>query len=261
MNAPTGHNPGPQPLPKSPGEAPTRPRRRDQCVLASASVVARNTWRVRLNAQPLGVNSAIDSPGFLFLSLIIVASTQLLRTKLPDQLDDRGTDSHEDDGRQNEHHQGRNHFNRRFRSLLFGALAALGAERIGVHAERLGNAGTEAVGLDESGDQGANIVNAGADHQIAEGLGARLSGTHLKIDQMKLVAKIGVGIMQIAPDAHHGLIEGESGFDAYHGEIEGVSQTQADALLAIFDHAFQGKTRDEKAQAGYSCEHEQTVET
>src|SRR3984893_11326456 len=191
----------------------------------------------------------------------MVASTLLLRSKLPDQLNNRGTDSHEDDGRQNEHHQGRDHLNRSFRSLLFGALAALGTERVGVHAQRLGNAGTEAVGLDEGGDQGANIVNPGADHQIAEGLGARLSGTHLKIDQMKLVAQIGVGIMQIAADAHHGLIEGESGFDAYDCEIEGVSQTEANALLAIFNHAFQGKTRDEKPQAGYSCEHEETVES
>src|ERR1700736_4375344 len=260
MNAPTGHNPeapaitevprrsshqAPQARPVGIGQS----ERGSQEYLASTveRAAPRGKFRHRYSWVP-------------FLSLI-VASTQLLRPKLPDQLNDRGTDSHEDDGRQNEHHQGRNHFNRSFRSLLFGALAALGAERIGVHAERLGNAGTEAVGLDESGDQGTNIVNAGADHQIAEGLGARLSGTHLKIDQMKLVAKIGVGMMQIAADAHHGLIEGKSGFDAYHCEIEGVRQTQTDALLAIFNHAFQGKTRDEKAQAGYSGEHEETVES
>src|SRR5260370_8355948 len=167
----------PQPLPKSPGEAPTRPRRRDQWVSARASVVARNTWRVRLKAQPLGVNSGINTPGFLFLSPM-AASTQLLRPQLPDQLNDRGTDGHEDDGRQNEHHQGRDHFNRSFRGLLLGALAALGAERVGVHAKRLGNAGPEPVGLDESGDQGTTIVNPGPAPPIATTPRPTLSTTH-----------------------------------------------------------------------------------
>src|SRR5216683_1210399 len=260
MNAPAGHNPEPPAITEVTWRSSHQaPQARPVCIGQSkrgsqeylAGTVERAAPRGKFRHQYSWVP---------FLSLT-VASTQLLRPKLPDQLNDRGTDSHEDDGRQNEHHQGRDHFNRSFRSLFFGALAPLGAEGVGVHAERLGNAGTEAVGLDESGDQGTNIVNPGADHQIAEGLGARLSGTHLKIDQMKLVAKIGVGIMQIAADAHHGLIEGESGFDAYNCEIEGVSQTQADALLATFNHVFQGKTRDEKAQAGYSCQHEETVES
>src|ERR1700736_104844 len=260
MNAPAGDNPEPPAITevtrRSSHQAPqARPVGIGQSKRGSQEYLAGTVEGAAPRGKLRHQYSWVPFPSLIF------ASTQLLRPQLPDQLNDRGTDGHEDDGRQNEHHQGRDHFNRSFRSLLFGALAALGAERVGVHAKRLGNAGTEAVGLDESGDQGANIVNPGADHQIAKGLGARLSGTHLKIDQMKFVAQIGVGIMQIAADAHHGLIEGESGFDAYHCEIEGVSQTHADALLATFNHVFQGKTRDEKAQAGYSCEQEETVES
>src|SRR3977135_2763955 len=171
MNAPTGHNPEPPAITKvtrrSSHQAPqARPvcigqsQRGSQEHLAGTveRAAPRGQFRHRYSWVPVLSRTA--------------ASTRLLRPKLPDQLNNRGTDSHEDDGRQNEHYQGRDHLNRSFRSLFFGALAAFGAERVGVHAERLGDAGTEAVGLDESGDQGANIVNTVADHTIAEGLGA-----------------------------------------------------------------------------------------
>ena len=54
------------------------------------------------------------------------------------------------------------HFNGGLGGLLFGALAALGAQGIGMDAQGLGYAGSEAVGLNQGSDQRANVVYAGA---------------------------------------------------------------------------------------------------
>src|SRR5258707_14930190 len=139
MNAPTGDNPEPPAITevswRSSHQAPqARPvgigqsQRGSQEQLASTveGAAPRGKFRHQYSWVPF------PSP--------MVASTQLLRPQLPDQLNDRGTDGHEDDGRQNEHHQGRDHFNRSFRGLLLAALPALGAESAGGHANRLRNA-------------------------------------------------------------------------------------------------------------------------
>jgi hypothetical protein len=95
-----------------------------------------------------------------------------------------------------------------------------------MHAQSLSDAGAEAVGLNESADEGANVIDAGALDQIAQSFGAGLAGAHLEVDQMKFVAEIGMGVVQILADAHQGLIESESGFDANHGEVESVGKAR-----------------------------------
>jgi hypothetical protein len=54
------------------------------------------------------------------------------------------------------------HFDGGLGGLFFGALAALGAQGIGMNAQGLGNAGAEAVGLNQGCDQGANVIDASA---------------------------------------------------------------------------------------------------
>ena len=117
---------------------------------------------------------------------------------------------------------GRDHFDGGLGGLLFGALAAGGAQGIGMNTESLGDAGAEAVGLDERADEGANVIDSGAVDEIAQGFGAGFAGAHFEVDEMEFVAEIGVGVVEILADAHQGLIEGESGFDADDGEIESV---------------------------------------
>ena len=154
------------------------------------------------------------------------------------------TNGDEEERDQNENDEGRDHLDGGFGGLLFGALAAGGAQGIGVNAQGLGDAGAEAVGLDERADQGANVIDAGAVDEIAQGFGAGLAGAHFEVDEMEFVAEIGMGVMQIFADAHQGLIEGESGFDADDGEIESIGQSDADAVLTVFDHALQNESAE-----------------
>src|SRR3984885_13235396 len=117
-----------------------------------------------------------------------------------------------------------------------------------MHAQGLGDAGAEAIGLDEGTDQRTDVIDAGAIDQIAQSFGAGLAGAHLKVDQMKFVAEIGVGVMQVLADAHQGLVKSQAGFHANDGEIESVRQCNADASLTVFDHALEKETRNKEAQ-------------
>jgi hypothetical protein len=55
-------------------------------------------------------------------------------------------------------------------------------------AQRLSDAGTEAVGLNQGSNQGTNVFDAGALGQITERLYTRLSGAGLKVKEMELAA-------------------------------------------------------------------------
>jgi len=50
---------------------------------------------------------------------------------------------------------------------------------------------------------------------------------------MEFGAQFGMGVAEVVADAHHGLVEGESGFDADDGEVEPVGKAEADAALAL----------------------------
>ena len=57
-------------------------------------------------------------------------------------------------------------------------------------------------------------------------------------------------MLQVFANPHHGLVKSEPDLNADDGEIQGIGKRQPYALLTVLDHAFQGKTRDEKAQCG-----------
>jgi hypothetical protein len=137
-------------------------------------------------------------------------------------LDQCWSNGDEEERNQNKYDERGDHFNGGLGGLLFGALAAGGAQGIGMNAESLSDAGAEAVGLNESADQGADVIDTGAINQIAQGLGPGFAGTHFEVDQMEFVAEIGMSVVEILADAHERLIEGESGFDADDGEVESV---------------------------------------
>src|ERR1017187_10609225 len=84
------------------------------------------------------------------------------------QLNYGWADGDENQGGHYEQNQGDDHLDGRLGGLLFGALAALGAQGIGMDAQGLGDAGAEAVGLNQGPDEGANIVDAGALGEVSE---------------------------------------------------------------------------------------------
>src|SRR5579862_8466647 len=67
---------------------------------------------------------------------------------------------------------------------------------------------------------------------------------------MKLIAKIGVGMVQVLSDSHERLIERQAGFYADDGEIQSIGKRDADSLLAVFNHALKKKRGRKKPRAG-----------
>ena len=84
------------------------------------------------------------------------------RSQLPYELNHGRPNRNEDDRWQNKITERGNHFNRGFGCLFFGALPAFRAEGVGMHPKGLGNAGAEAIGLNQRTHESSNIVNAGA---------------------------------------------------------------------------------------------------
>src|SRR5580658_9525013 len=122
----------------------------------------------------------------------------------------------ENQGGHHEQDQGNDHFYGRLGGLFFGALAALRAQGIGMHAQGLRHAGSEAVSLNQGCDQGADVVDAGALGQSAQRFHARFSGARFQIEEMEFTAQFRVRGAQILAYPHHRLVERQSRFDAEH---------------------------------------------
>ncbi len=78
------------------------------------------------------------------------------------QLDYGRPDGDENQRRHHKQDEGNDHFDGGLGGLFFGALAALSTQRIGMNAQGLGHAGSEAVGLDKGCHQRAKVINPGA---------------------------------------------------------------------------------------------------
>src|SRR5580704_12435029 len=120
-----------------------------------------------------------------------ITSRALLGNKRVIGLNEGRSNGDKEERYQNEYNEGRDHLDGCFGGLFFGPLTARRAQRVGVNAQSLSHAGAEAIGLDKSAHERANVVDASAVDQIAEGFGARLAGAHLEIDEMKFVAEVG----------------------------------------------------------------------
>src|SRR5262245_45037758 len=120
-----------RPSPAGSVRVPSKPRSRVQCVLAERSRSA-STW-------PL-VSSRTR--------YIEVASAVHLAEELG-ELDPRGTNDDQEQGGQQEEAQREQHLDRQAAGVLLRALAALGAQHVGVGAQRLRHAGAETIALDD----------------------------------------------------------------------------------------------------------------
>ena len=73
---------------------------------------------------------------------------------------------------------------------LLRFLAAAHAHEVGVGAQGIGDAGAEAVGLNQHGHQFSQLRLAGALGQAAQRFRAPLAGANLQIDQLELIAQV-----------------------------------------------------------------------
>src|SRR5271169_4663518 len=181
------------------------------------------------------------------------------RPQLPDQLNYRRADRDKNYRGQNKYHQWGNHLDGGLCSLFFGPLPAFRAEGVGMHAEGLGDAGAEAISLNQCTNKRTDIVNPGAVYQITEGLGTGFTGPHLEVHKMELIAEIGVGMAQILAHTRQRLVKRKAGLDANDGEVEGIGQAEANAMLPVSDHALQDEARKKETEAGNTREEEHVI--
>ena len=111
-----------------------------------------------------------------------------------------------------------------FLGSLFGVLPALDAHEIGVRAQRIPNAGAEAIGLDQDGHQLAQFGLSGAFRQIVQCLAAALPRAHLERHQAEFVTDILVGDTQFPGDTHKCLVQPIPRFHAHHHQVERIGQ-------------------------------------
>src|SRR5579871_273700 len=204
----------------------------------------------------------MDSPRPAVLRILrrtLVAAAH--RAKLPYEFNDGWANRDEDNRRQNKNHQRGNHLDRSLCSLLFGALPAFRAEGIGMHAEGLGNAGAEAIGLDQCTHKRTDVVNPSSIDKVAQGFRTRLTGAQFEIDEVEFITQVRVRVVKILANPHECLIKSEAGFDANHGEVKGVGKSEAYPILTVPDHALQDESRQDEAESSDANHHRKIVET
>src|SRR5579884_1781461 len=151
--------------------------------------------------------------------------------------DNRWTKNDHEQRRENEKYQRGHHLYRRLCCRFLGSLSALHAHIVGMDAQRLRYARTKSIGLDEHGNQGLNIINAGSGGQFPHGFDSRPTDSDLSIDEVKLAAKFRVRDPQFLRNAHEGLIESETSLDANDEKVQGIRQGFAKDVLAFPDAA------------------------
>ena len=93
-----------------------------------------------------------------------------------DQLDDAGTEDHDEERRKEAEHQRKYELDANLGGALFCTLPPLGARHFGICAKRVCDAGAEPVGLHEHGHERSHVVNLRACREVFKRLDARLSG-------------------------------------------------------------------------------------
>ena len=73
--------------------------------------------------------------------------------------------------------------------LLLGALEPAQPHAVRVHAQRVGQAGAEALGLDQHRDQRAHLGDAGALGERAQRIGGALARARLEVGELELARR------------------------------------------------------------------------
>jgi hypothetical protein len=155
--------------------------------------------------------------------------------------------------REDADHQREHHLGARLGRRFFGALAALGAQRLGVDAQRLRHARSELVGLDQHRDERRDVVDSGPPGEVVQRLATGGAGPELEVDESELIAQVLVSERQLFGHALKGLIEPKARFHAHDEQIERIGQPEADAMLPPFSHA----REDHAGQHVRDCAHGQ----
>src|SRR5512135_1495399 len=97
--------------------------------------------------------------------------------------DHRRSEQYDKQGRKYEKREREDEFYGGLGGGLLRHLASLGPERVGMHAQRPGQARAELVGLDQKGRQRLDVLNPGPLAQVPERVRPGLSGPYLPADR------------------------------------------------------------------------------
>src|SRR5712664_1886260 len=140
-----------------------------------------------------------------------------------------------------------------FSSTLLGFLAAPHSHELRMGAQRIRNAGAEAVGLNEHRHQLSQFRLSGPLRQVVERLRAAFAAADFKVSHLHLLADVGMSFHQLGRYVLHRLVQSETCFHAHHHQIQGVGKSEANALLPAGDQVVQyvAGTEVAKKSSGY----------
>ena len=105
-------------------------------------------------------------------------------------------------------------------AFLFGSLARHGTQVFEVSAQRLPDAGAEALGLDENGHQLLRSSTPARSARLCNASARRLPARISRFRTAKFFADLLVGRPKFLSHLERGLIEPEAGLDTDHHEVE-----------------------------------------
>src|SRR5438552_16704749 len=203
-----------RPWPGSRRWGPRRPRSGARCVCGrrsrSASTAPPLATRARCTAPLIGARTA--------RSVVHDQVDQILETQ------HGGPADHDEERRQDEEGEREEHLDRQLAGCLLRPLPPLGAQQVGVRAQRLRHARAEPIALDDEARQRLQVLDAVAVAQPAERVLARPPAAQLERDLRELPAE---GVLPAGPllaDAGDGGVEARAGLQAGDLEVERVGE-------------------------------------
>ena len=144
--------------------------------------------------------------------------------------------------------------------MLFGQLAPFGAQLIGLHAQRGGDAGAEAFGLDQHGHQGVDILDARAQAQVAQGALLGIAGAQFQRQQMQFLGQHPAFQADLGRYPRQRRIHRQARLHADGHQVECVGKRFKDLALAQADAPVQPEIGQVVAEAGRQQQPQQQID-
>src|SRR6186713_1052876 len=110
------------------------------------------------------------------------------RKKITDNRNEGGTKDDDENARKDEENHRDDHLDRQ----LLGLLPALHAERFRKCSERLANAGSEFVGLNQNRDQCLEVFNSGSFCQVSQRIAAAAAHVDFEVAKAQFISQVWV---------------------------------------------------------------------
>ena len=158
---------------------------------------------------------------------------------VPHHADHGGDERNDEENGENEQQHGEEHLDAGFGHGFFGLARTLLAQVLGIDFQGEGQTGAEFLALDDHGGQRLNGFDSRPLDQLTEGRGAVLAGAHLHDYGCEFSGQFGIDELHLLADAHHGLVERQTGAQHDAQQIDGVGECFFQLAAVAFDQALQ----------------------